>query len=59
MDESDGLENRCTSHSFNEWLDPKKEATSNEVASLVSATPPSGRHPGGDTGGVVGVSAGT
>ena len=43
MDESDGLENRCTSHSFNEWLDPKKEAPSNEGAILVSATPPIGK----------------
>ena len=40
----------------NEWLDSKKEAPSFEVAFLVSATPPSGRHRGqgtGDGGGVV------
>ena len=40
----------------NEWLDPKKEAPSFEGASLVSETPPSGRHRGrgtGDGGGVV------
>ena len=50
MDESDGLENRCTSHSFNEWLGPMKEAISFEVASLVSVTPPSERHKGWGVG---------
>ena len=43
MDESDGLENRCTSHSSDEWLGPIKEAPSNEGAFLVSATPPIGK----------------
>jgi len=42
-----GLQIRYASHSFNQWLDPKKEAPSVEGASLVSATPPSGRHRGG------------
>ena len=40
----------------NEWLDPMKEAPSNEGAFLVSETPSSGRHRGpgtGDGGGVV------
>ena len=45
MDESDGLENRCASHSFNQWLGPMKEAPSNERASLVYATPPIGKAP--------------
>ena len=39
----------------NEWLGPKKEAPSNEGASLVSATPPTGSLRGrgtGDGGGV-------
>ena len=35
----------------NEWLDPMKEAPSNEEAFLVSVTPPSGRYPGGVLGG--------
>ena len=30
----------------NEWLDPMKEAPSNEGASLVSETPPIGKAPG-------------
>ena len=46
MDESDGLENRCTSHSFNQWLGPIKEAPSNEGAFLVSAPPPIGKASG-------------
>ena len=43
----DALENRYASYSAIEWLGPMKEATSFEVAFLVSATPPSGRHGGG------------
>ena len=34
----------------NEWLDPKKEAPSNEWAFLVSDTPPIGRHQVAGTG---------
>ena len=34
----------------NEWLDPMKEAPSNEGAFLVPATPPSGRRRGWGTG---------
>ena len=46
MDESDGLEIRYASYSAIEWLDPIKEAPSNEGAFLVSATPPNGTAPG-------------
>jgi len=47
VDESDGLENRCASHSFNQRLGPMKEAPSFKGASPVSATPPSGSLGGG------------
>ena len=39
----------------NEWLDPMKEASSNEGAFLVPVTPPSGRHRGWGTWRVWGV----
>ena len=46
MDESDGLENRCTSHFCHQRLGLMKEAPSNEGDSLVSAAPPIGKAQG-------------
>jgi len=45
----DALENRYAWYSANEWLDPMKEAPSNEGAFLVSAVP----HREGTGGGVL------
>ena len=52
-----GLQIRYASYSAIEWLDPMKEASSNEGAFLLSATPPSGRHRGWGTGDGGGVSS--
>ena len=49
MDESNALQIRYASHSFNQWLGPIKEAPSNEGAFLVSDTP----HREGIRGGVL------
>ena len=40
MDESDGLESRCASHSFDQRLVPMKEAPSFEGAFLVISDTP-------------------
>ena len=47
MDESDGLENRCASHSFNQRLGPMKEAPSFKGASLVFRDTPNRGGTGG------------